>query len=117
MLKDGVTTTPERFSSQRQSARSDCHPWSTSPIYAFYRLLAGISYGTPGSQTVTMQPSLQGTDWIEGVYPHPEGQIGFRFEKKGSRLKGYVDVPATLRIQLVVNGQTITLKQGKNSFE
>lgn len=116
-LQDGVTTTIERFSSPGQSARSDCHPWSTSPIYAFYRLLAGITYGAPGSRSITMQPSLQGTDWIEGVYPHPDGDIGFRFEKQGTRLKGFVDMPAALHIQLVVNGQTITLKPGKNSFE
>lgn len=116
-LKDGVTTTIERFSTPLQSVRSDCHPWSTSPIYAFYRLLAGITYGPPGSNSITMQPSLQGTHWIEGKYPHPDGVIGFRFEKKGSRLKGYVEVPEKLTIQLVVNGQTITLKSGKNYFE
>lgn len=116
-LRDGVTTTIERHSSPAQSARSECHPWSTSPIYAFYRMLAGIEYGPPGSKLILMQPSLTDTDWIEGTYPHPAGNIGFRFEKAGSRLKGMVQVPEGIHIQLRVNGTSLLLQKGQNRFE
>ena len=116
-LKDGVTTTIERFGTARQPARSECHPWSTSPVYAFYRMLAGIQYGPPGSRSITMEPSLQGTDWIEGVYPHPEGTIGFRFEKNGDRIRGYVEVSEGLSVTLKANGKSQQVASGRTIIE
>lgn len=114
LVRDGLTTALERFESPMKPTRSECHPWSTGPVYGYYRLIAGIRSTENDPSSVTIQPYLGELNLVEGIYPHPLGQIRFNFKKTAAGLAGFVEIPAPIKGTMVVNGKTIVLKAGKN---
>lgn len=117
LIEDGLTTALERMESEIKPTRSECHPWSTGPAYAYFTLLAGITPGDIGFSTVHVEPDLGALAFIEGSYPHPKGEIVFRFEKKGKKLRGELELPQGLSGTCEINGKTIALKEGKQNVE
>lgn len=115
LVADGLTTALERFESSAKPTRSECHPWSTAPVYAFYRLIAGIRTQNP--DTVVIEPYLGDLKSVSGVYPHPKGNISFQFEKSKKGIRGTVEMPADIEGVLKINGKEINLIQGKNAFQ
>ncbi len=114
LVADGLSTALERFESPSKPTRSECHPWSTGPVYGHFRLLAGIRPSDTVTNSVKIQPYLGNLSYIEGTYPHPLGSIGFNFKKSDQGITGFVELPASMTGTLVVNGKTIQLKAGKN---
>lgn len=113
LLKLGMTTTPERPHRQR----SDCHPWSTSPAYAFFHVVCGIESAEPGFKTVTIEPALGARQFVEAVYPHPSGSIELKLKKnKQGGLQGTITLPANLKGTFINGKQQINLKPGKNNI-
>lgn len=117
LIDDGLTTALERMESEIKPTRSECHPWATGPAYAYFTLVAGITPGNIGFEKVRVKPNLGTLIFIEGTYPHPAGDITFRFEKKGKRLRGTLELPEGLSGACEINGKTIALKPGKQSVE
>ena len=117
LIDDGLTTALERMESKLKPTRSECHPWSTGPAYAYFTLLAGITPGDIGFSTVYVKPDPGALAFIEGSYPHPKGDIVFRFEKKGKKLRGELELPQGLSGTCEINGKTIALKAGKQTVE
>jgi alpha-L-rhamnosidase len=116
-VANGLTTTPERFESPNKPTRSECHPWSTAPAYAFFSTVAGIRPAEPGFRTIRMEPQLGKLTVVEGTFPHPAGELAFRLEKKGERLIGYVTLPEGVRGTLIWSGKTIPLKAGRQAIK
>src|SRR5690606_602723 len=117
LVRDGLTTALERMESPLKPTRSECHPWSTGPAYAHYTLVAGITPGEIGFSTVHVKPDPGDLAFIEGSYPHPKGDIVFRFEKKGKKLHGTLELPEGLSGDCEINGKTIPLRVGKQTLE
>jgi hypothetical protein len=114
LVADGLTTALERFESADKPTRSECHPWSTAPVYAYYRLIAGLRFDD--THTITVEPYLGALKNVEGTYPHPLGALHFKFEKTNKRVRGFVELPDKLEGTLLVNGETMKLHPGRNAL-
>ncbi len=113
LLADGLSTTPERFESPNKPTRSECHPWSTAPAWAFFSVVAGIRPAEPGFRNLTISPQLGELTSAEGTYPIPAGKVVFQFGKKGVALSGSVTLPEGVSGTLLWNGKKTPLRAGR----
>ncbi|HEY8512752.1 MAG TPA: alpha-L-rhamnosidase C-terminal domain-containing protein [Cyclobacteriaceae bacterium] len=116
LVRDGLTTTLERMESQNKPTRSECHPWSAGPAYAYYTLVAGITPGEIGFRTIRFKPNLGNLSSIEGVYPHPKGDITFSVRRKGKALTAEITLPDGMSGVAEINGKTVPLRPGRQTL-
>lgn len=117
MKERGMTTfaeVPLEWGEENQ--RSECHPWSTSPNYYFFRTVCGIQPTSAGHRTVEIAPSFGELNTIKAVYPHHTGNIEMNLARKDSKVEGLVTIPEGMKATFVWGGQTIRLKQGKQTI-
>jgi len=107
----GLTTFPEDDSDR---PRSDCHPWSSSPVYFLLSLTAGIQPTGPGFRSLEIVPALGDLEFIDVTYPHPLGDIVLRLEREGrDGLRGQARIPEGLDEAVFEwNGERRSLKAG-----
>lgn len=112
MLGQGLTTLAEIPDTER--ARSDCHAWSSSPLYELLATVAGIKPAGPGFESVIIEPHPGSLRWIRAGMPHYYGtiQMDLDFDKDGS-VSGSVTVPPGLKGVFVWDHQTVDLIPGK----
>ncbi len=101
MLRSGMQT----FGEQMQEPRSDCHPWSTSPVFELLSTVAGIEPASPGFHTVRIQPAMGALRHVHARMPHPLGPIEVWLDRDGERLRARVSLPAGLTGVFRWNGQ------------
>ena len=93
MLAKGLTT----FQESDVLERSDCHAWSSSPLYHFLSLVAGITPAEPGFQSVNIEPALGSLEQINATMTHPAGLISVQLERRGKEgVKGIITLPEGL---------------------
>ncbi|SDK98045.1 alpha-L-rhamnosidase [Catalinimonas alkaloidigena] len=110
MLELGLTT----FAEQPDPTRSDCHAWSASPNFDLLATVCGIRSTSPGFRTVRIAPALGPLRQVEGVVPHPQGEVAVQFQKDAQgRLTGTVSLPEGVTGVLVWNGEEKKLKGGE----
>ena len=106
MMANGMTT----FGEQDGNPRSECHPWSATPVYELLTTVAGIQPGEPGFKTVRIAPSLGSLRHVEAAMPHPLGMIEVSFDRVGaSGLKGSIRLPSGLTGEFVWRGKRTAL--------
>lgn len=112
MLAQGLTTLAEI--PDTESTRSDCHAWSSSPLYELLATVAGIQPAGPGFESVIIEPHPGSLKWIRAGIPHFYGDIkvDLKFDKDGS-VSGNVTVPPGLKGIFVWDHQTVDLIPGK----
>lgn len=115
LLDSGLTSTTEVPLDRRQ--RSEAHPWSTSPVYAYLHLLAGVHPSKPAQAELTIQPKFGKFESFEANYVHPKGIVKLKLSKKAKSLFGTIDLPHLVNAQLVWGDKKIILKQGKNEID
>ena len=109
MIADGMTT----FGEQDGNPRSECHPWSATPVYELLTTVAGIQPGEPGFKTVRIAPSLGNLRHVEAAMPHPLGMIEVTFDRvSASGLKGSIRLPPGLTGEFVWRGKRTELRGG-----
>jgi len=107
MLANGMTT----FGEQDGNPRSECHPWSATPVYELLTTVAGIQPGEPGFKTVRIDPALGGLRHVEAAMPHPLGMIEVSFDRVGdSGPKGSIRLPAGLTGEFFWHGKRTALQ-------
>jgi hypothetical protein len=110
MIANGLST----FAESPEPVRSDCHAWSASPVYELLSLVCGIQPGSPGFETVRIEPFLGQLAFAECKMPHPAGEIDVRLQKTtAGGLTGEIVLPAGLRGMLLWRGQIMQLNGGK----
>jgi alpha-L-rhamnosidase len=113
MLAMGLTT----FAEKPEPTRSDCHAWSASPNYDLLATVCGIMPDSPGFKTVRIEPHFGPLTWIEGVMPHPKGDIVVNLRKNGKNgIEGEIELPPELTGIFIWNGETVALKSGKQKI-
>ena len=106
MIANGMTT----FGEMDGNPRSECHPWSATPVYELLTTVAGIQPGEPGFRTVRVAPALGSLRRVEASMPHPLGTIGVSLERTGtSGLKGSIRLPKGLNGEFVWRGRKTVL--------
>ncbi|MEX2369870.1 MAG: alpha-L-rhamnosidase C-terminal domain-containing protein [Bacteroidales bacterium] len=111
MIDQGLTTFAEIPDPER--TRSDCHAWSSSPLYELLATVAGIRPASVGFETVIIAPHPGDLTWIKAGMPHEFGEItiDLKFAKDGSA-KGTITLPEDLTGIFLWDHQTIDLTPG-----
>jgi alpha-L-rhamnosidase len=109
----GLRTTPETA----EPTRSDCHVWSSHPLYHVLTRVLGVQPGEPGFASVSVAPMLGPLQWAEGVVPHPAGDIAIRAERAEDRTIINVTLPESTPGVLLHRGERIELRPGEQRIE
>jgi hypothetical protein len=111
----GFTTWPE---TDRESTRSDCHAWGSSPNIEFFRTVLGIDSAAPGFSRVLVQPHLGPLKKASGLVPHARGpiQVEYAVTDTGA-LDAVISLPAPLTGELEWRGQRHALASGDNRIK
>lgn len=113
MLDLGLTT----FAEEPEPTRSDCHAWSSSPLYYFLSMVCGIKPDEPGFKSVRIEPNLGKLKWIEATMPHVKGDIILNLRDEKNKLQGEVVLPRNLSGIFIWRGNKLKLKAGKNLID
>ena len=113
MLNQGLTT----FAEQPPPTRSDCHGWSSSPLYEYLTMVAGINPAEPGFSRVSIAPHPGMLTNIEASMPSPKGKIELTWKKSGSRWTGQATLPPNVSGTFVWHGKTVELHPGRQRLE
>lgn len=101
---------------QPEPSRSDCHAWSSHPLFHYFATFLGIRPGEPGFQTVEIRP-LPGTlEQLQGTMPHPNGMIDVKYAVRGSCLEAEVELPEGLSGTMAFAGKECSLKPGRQTL-
>lgn len=108
MISLGLST----FAEQPEPTRSDCHGWSSSPLYEDLSLVTGINPVTPGFKTVSITPHMGPLDSINVHMPVPQGLIRVILSKTVQGVKGKVELPPNVTGTFTWNGKVTNLPAG-----
>lgn len=112
MVQIGLKTPLERV----EPSRSDCHAWSSHPLYHYFATVLGIRPAEPGFASVEIAPLLGDLAWAAGTLVHPTGgEIRVGIERRGRRLSGQVELPPGLHGTLRLGKSTLPVA-GKMRF-
>jgi alpha-L-rhamnosidase len=117
MRERGMTTfaeVPLEWGEENQ--RSECHPWSSSPDYFFFRTVCGIKPLTPGHREIEIAPAFGNLTRIDAIYPHHAGNIEISLVRKGSKVEGLITIPEGMKASFIWGSEKTELKAGKQSI-
>lgn len=99
--QQGFKAPPERD----HSSRSDCHGWSSHPLYHCFASILGIRPASLGFAEIVIRPQLGSLTRAAGRLVHPRGFIEVAFERQGQTLQGQIILPAGLEARLELAGE------------
>ena len=101
MVKNNLTTWAE----DDLMFRSDCHGWSSSPIYEIVRELFGLTPGKAGSASLRVEPRIGLQESAEGTFVTALGNVSISWRKgRGLAIQSTSDVT----VDVVLGGSTTT---------
>lgn len=97
-------------------ARSDCHGWSSNPLYHLHSGVAGVNPSGSHFRTVRISPCPGHLKWIKAKTSTPKGFVvqDLRFDGRG--VSGEVTLPNGLTGEFVWHEKTRDLHEGRNVF-
>jgi alpha-L-rhamnosidase len=112
MLDLGLST----FAETPEPTRSDCHGWSSSPLYEVMTTIAGIRPATPGFSKVTIQPHPGKLKWLKTKMPTPKGNISLSLKFESGKINGTVTLPEGESGSFNWHGQSINIHSGTQNI-
>lgn len=98
-------------------ARSDCHAWSSNPIYYFHTGLAGVGPAEPGFRSVLVRPQPGSLSWIRSATSTPKGLVKLDLRFDGDKASGTVTLPRGLAGKFRWHGKTRSLQPGETAID
>ncbi len=98
-----------------EPSRSDCHAWSSHPIFHGLASILGVRPAALGFPAVTISPLLGPLTHARGRVATPQGPIVADLHRRGSRVVGQIILPANLAGTLVLNGEESSLGPGRQT--
>ncbi len=103
------------------SPRSECHGWSSAPIYEFSAMVLGVYPTADGYGAVRVKPHVDSFDlsWAKGTVPTPKGIISVAWEKKDGELTLDVTLPegCDMPCEVVLpDGQVLAQEKGSARY-
>ena len=95
------------------NTRSDCHAWGSHPLYHLFASVCGIQPASPGFQTVAIRPMPGPLTSLNVQLVHPQGLIGFLFERDGGSVRMVVVLPEGVTGTLYWEGLSHPLHAGE----
>ncbi|WFB35562.1 alpha-L-rhamnosidase C-terminal domain-containing protein [Kiritimatiellota bacterium B12222] len=99
-----------------EPTRSDCHAWSSHPLYHLPVSVLGICPVAPGFREVKIRPQPGDLKHAEAILPHPRGEIFVSVEFTGESCSGMVNLPPETQGVFLWQGLELNLKTGKNEI-
>jgi hypothetical protein len=112
MVALGLST----YAETPEPTRSDCHAWSAHPNAGLLSTVLGIEPAAPGFAKVNIWPHLGDLLWVEGVVPHPRGEIFARFEREAGVLHAHIRLPEGVSGTLYQSDRSRTLRAGPQTI-
>ena len=94
--------------------RSDCHAWSSHPLYHFQTGIGGICPVAPGCDRVRVAPQPGNLKWIDCKVPIPQGWVMEVLEFKDGKPTGIITLPEGVEGEFIWDGRKVVLKTGVN---
>ncbi len=103
------------------SPRSECHGWSSAPIYEFSAMVLGVTPTSDGWQSVRIKPYVDAypLDFARGTVPTPYGVISVSWVKEDGNLHLDVTLPEGVEMPteiLLPDGQTHHMASGTGRY-
>lgn len=96
-----------------EPSRSDCHAWSSHPLFHYQATILGVRPAEPGFRSVVIEPQPGDLSWAEGAFPWPGGgEIKVRFDRDETGYLAEVRLPAGLSGVLRWKGETWPVFEG-----
>lgn len=101
--------------------RSECHGWSSAPIYEFTAMVLGVQPTSAGYDTVRIRPVVDGLgfEWAKGTIPTPKGLISVSWKKEDGKLTLDVSIPEDTDMATTVDlpdGQSFSMTRSQERF-
>jgi alpha-L-rhamnosidase len=112
MLDDGLTT----FAEVPGNPRSDCHPWTTSPVWYDFSIVCGIEPLMPGYKKVLIAPEPGNLQTLNASFPSPNGAIELKMNLHAGQ-KATVVLPAETDGIFRWRGKEYPLTEGEQLFD
>ncbi len=84
------------------SPRSECHGWSSAPIYEFSAKILGVTPTADGYKAVNIKPLTSGLSWAKGTVPTPYGVISVSWTKNSGKLIFDAQMPQGVNVPVTV---------------
>lgn len=114
MIGYGLTTFVEIADLER--TRSDCHAWSSSPLYELLATVAGIRPAETGFRQIFIEPHPGNLEWLKATMPHPNGEIMVDLRFRNGTVRGEVTLPPGTPGLFIWRGRTMDLGPGKQKI-
>lgn len=83
--------------------RSDCHGWSSSPIYEITAEIFGLRPVEPGYRKILVEPRMDLTEAASGTFPTAAGDLCIAWkDRKGLTLRP----SANMTVEVVLSGKS-----------
>ncbi len=82
--------------------RSECHGWSSAPIYEFSAMRLGVQPTENGFRAVKIKPVTDGLEWAMGMVPTPYGLIKVEWKKENGKLIFNAEMPKDANVPVTV---------------
>jgi alpha-L-rhamnosidase len=113
MLALGLTTWAE----SPEPTRSDSHAWSAHPNYDLLTIVAGVNPGSPGFNSVRIEPHLGTLKKLDAAIPIPKGMVQVRYMRSADALDAEVTLPDGISGEIIWNGHRASLHSGKQTLK
>ena len=84
--------------------RSECHGWSSAPLYETAAVILGVTPESPGFASARIQPDFRfgNLSFAEGSVPTPFGSLSVRWTRSGEKIRLSVKSPDGHPIPLTI---------------
>lgn len=96
MLKKNLTTCLEHDFDDHN--RSDCHAWSSIPLYEMTSVILGVRPASPGFESIHFQPEPCGLSWAKGRVVTPRGTVKISWTMKDGVMDKEIQLPDSIKM-------------------
>ena len=100
-----------------EPSRSDCHAWSSHPLFHLPCSVAGIRPDSAGFKSVHIEPQPGSLKQIKTTIAHPQGRIRLALEFDNKGCSGTVELPKGIDGTFVYGELKIALSDGKTKIQ
>lgn len=117
MMATGATITPEFWdiTMPEEGRIPDMnHAWSTAPLNAITRFVAGVRPTAPGFAVAEIAPQFGPLTHVQATVPTPRGPVSLDLHRNGAAISGTVTIPTGIQATFAWHGRHLALRAGTN---